>query len=247
IKVNVPDSIFIEADERLLLQVITNLVSNAIKFSDDGKTIKISADRFNNELVEFVITDEGVGIPENYQQRIFKFEKMFSTRGTRGEKGTGLGLSLVKEIIERHNGQIWFYSKEKIGSEFHFTIPSSENTILLVENNRKDFLQIEKIIKENFPQFKFVGTDNGFEAINVVLKQHPSLIISSHDLPLMNGIQFVKSIIKGDKKYYAPIIALVDSTDATLIKNYQEIGIKSILLKPVNIRQFNKEISIALN
>ncbi len=247
IKVNVPDSIFIEADERLLLQVITNLVSNAIKFSDDGKTIKISADRFNNELVEFVISDEGVGIPENYQQRIFKFEKMFSTRGTRGEKGTGLGLSLVKEIIERHKGQIWFYSKEKIGSEFHFTIPSSENTILLVENNRKDFLQIEKIIKENFPQFKFVGTDNGFEAINVVLKQHPSLIISSHDLPLMNGIQFVKSIIKGDKKYYAPIIALVDSTDNALIKNYQEIGIKSILSKPVNIKQFNKEISIALN
>ena len=247
IKVNVPDSIFIEADERLLLQVITNLVSNAIKFSDDGKTIKISADRFNNELVEFVITDEGVGIPENYQQRIFKFEKMFSTRGTRGEKGTGLGLSLVKEIIERHKGQIWFYSKEKVGSEFHFTIPSSENTILLVENNRKDFLQIEKIIKENFPQFKFVGTDNGFEAINVVLKQHPSLIISSHDLPLMNGIQFVKSIIKGDKKYYAPIIALVDSTDKALVKNYQEIGIKSILSKPVNIKQFNKEVSLALN
>ncbi|MEO8231002.1 MAG: ATP-binding protein [Ignavibacteriota bacterium] len=247
IKVNVPDSIFIEADERLLLQVITNLVSNAIKFSDDGKTIRISADRFNNELVEFVITDEGVGIPENYQQRIFKFEKMFSTRGTRGEKGTGLGLSLVKEIIERHNGQIWFYSKEKIGSEFHFTIPSSENTILLVENNLKDYLQIEKIIKENFPQFKFVGTDNGFEAINIVLKQHPSLIISSHDLPLMNGIQFVKSIIKGDKKYYAPIIALVDSTDKALIKNYQEIGIKSVLSKPVNIKQFNKEISLALS
>ena len=247
IKVNVPDSIFIEADERLLLQVITNLVSNAIKFSDDGKTIKISADRFNNELVEFVITDEGVGIPENYQQRIFKFEQMFSTRGTRGEKGTGLGLSLVKEIVERHKGQIWFYSKEKIGSEFHFTIPSSENTILLVENNQNDFLQIEKIIKENFPQFKFVGTDNGFEAINVVLNQHPSLIISSHDLPLMNGIQFVKSIIKGDKKYFAPIIALVDSTDEVLIKNYQEIGIKSILSKPVNNKQFNKEVSLALN
>ncbi|HEX7358460.1 MAG TPA: PAS domain-containing sensor histidine kinase, partial [Ignavibacteriaceae bacterium] len=181
IKVNVPDSIFIEADERLMLQVITNLVSNAIKFSEDGKTIRISADRFNPELVEFVVGDEGVGIPDNYQSRIFKFEKMFTTRGTRGEKGTGLGLSLVKEIVERHNGQIWFYSKEKVGSEFHFTIPSSENTILLVEHNKDDSKQLEKIIKENFPDFKFVGTDNGFEAINVVLKQHPSLIIASHD------------------------------------------------------------------
>lgn len=118
IKVNVPDSIFIEADERLMLQVITNLVSNAIKFSEDGKTIRISADRFNNELVEFVISDEGIGIPDNYHQRIFKFEKMFSTRGTRGEKGTGLGLSLVKEIVERHKGQIWFYSKKKSVANF---------------------------------------------------------------------------------------------------------------------------------
>lgn len=247
IKVNVPDSIFIEADERLMLQVITNLVSNAIKFSEDGKTIRISADRFNNELVEFVISDEGVGIPENYQQRIFKFEKMFSTRGTRGEKGTGLGLSLVKEIVERHKGQIWFYSREKVGSEFHITVPSSENTILLVEHNQNDFIQLEKIIRENFPDFKFVGTDNGFEAINVVLKQHPSLIISSHDLPLMNGVQFVKSILRGDKKYYAPIIALIDSADEALLKTYQEIGIKSILSKPVNIKQFNREVSLALN
>ncbi len=113
IKVNVPESIFIEADERLMIQVITNLVSNAIKFSEEGKTIRISADRFNPELVEFVIKDEGVGIPDNYHQRIFRFEKMFSTRGTKGERGTGLGLSLVKEIVERHKGQIWFYSKEK--------------------------------------------------------------------------------------------------------------------------------------
>jgi len=247
IKVNVPDSIFIEADERLMLQVITNLVSNAIKFSEDGKTIRISAERFNNELVEFVISDEGVGIPENYQSRIFKFEKMFSTRGTRGEKGTGLGLSLVKEIVERHKGQIWFYSKEKVGSEFHLTVPSSENTILLVEHNQNDFIQLEKIIRENFPEFKFVGTDNGFEAINVVLKQHPSLIISSHDLPLMNGVQFVKSILRGDKKYYAPIIALIDSADEALLKTYQEIGIKSVLSKPVNIKQFNREVSLALN
>jgi two-component system sensor histidine kinase/response regulator len=247
IKVNVPESIFVEVDERLMIQVITNLVSNAIKFSEDGKTIYISVERFNNELVEFVIKDEGVGIPENYHSRIFRFDKMFSTRGTRGERGTGLGLSLVKEIIERHRGEIWFYSKEKAGSEFHFTVPSSDNTILLVENNKQDFLELERIIVENYPGFKFIGTDNGFEAINIVLKQHPSLIISSHDLPLMNGVQFVKSILKGDKKFYAPIIAIVDSPDDALIRSYKEIGIKSILYKPVDLKLFNREINLALN
>lgn len=247
IKVNVPESLFLEADERLMIQVITNLVSNAIKFSDEGKTIRITADRFNNELVEFVIKDEGVGIPDIYQPRIFRFEKMFSTRGTKGEKGTGLGLSLVKEIIERHKGQIWFYSKEKIGSEFHFTIPSSENTILLVENNKSDFLKIEKIIRENYSSFKFVGTDNGFEAINVVLKQHPSLIISSHDLPLMNGVQFVKSILRGDKKFYSPIIVMIDTHDENLIKAYQDVGVRTVISKPVDMKMFNREVSVALN
>ena len=247
IKVNVPESIFIETDERLMMQVITNLVSNAIKFSDDGKVIRISAERFNNELVEFVVKDEGVGIPDNYQRRIFKFEKMFSTRGTRGEKGTGLGLSLVKEIIERHKGQIWFYSKERVGSEFHFTVPSSENTILLVENNQEDFKGMEKVIKENFPEFKFVGTDNGFEAINVVLKQHPSLIISSHDLPLMNGVQFIKSILRGDRRFYVPIIALIDSPTDALLKAYHEIGIRTVISKPLDLKLFNKEINLALN
>jgi PAS domain S-box-containing protein len=247
IKVNIPESVFIEADERLMMQVISNLVSNAIKFSDDGKTIKIFADRFNNELVEFVVIDEGIGIPENYQQRIFKFEKMFSTRGTRGEKGTGLGLSLVKEIIERHNGQIWFYSKERYGSEFHFTVPSSDNTILLVENNQKDFYLIEKTIRDNFPAFKFIGTDNGFEAINIILKQHPSLIISSHNLPLMNGVQFVKSVLRGDKRFYAPIIALLDNHEESILKAYNEVGVRSIITKPLDLKVFNREVGSVLN
>jgi CheY-like chemotaxis protein len=63
----------------------------------------------------------------------------------------------------------------------------------------------------------------------------------------MNGIQFVKSILRGDKKYYAPIIALIDSADELLLKTYQEIGIKSVLSKPVNVKQFNREVSLALN
>lgn len=247
IKVNIPDSLFIEADERLLTQVITNLVSNAIKFSTDGKTVNISAERFNQQTVEFTIKDFGVGISEEHQARIFKFGKIFSTKGTRGEKGTGLGLSLVKEIIERHKGQIWFYSQENVGSEFHFTIQSSENSILVIENIREDFSKYEKVIKEHFPQFKLVAAENGFEAINYVLKQHPSIIISSHDLPLMNGVQFAKSIMRGDRKFSTPIIAIMSSYDEMIRKSYIDVGIKTIFQKPVDLDKLTEEMSLMLN
>lgn len=247
IKSNVPESIFIKADERLILQALTNLVSNAIKFSQEGKSVLIKADRFNQEMVEFVVVDEGVGIPEGNQSKIFKFEKLFSTRGTKGEKGTGLGLSLVREIVERHGGQVWFYSKEGKGSEFHFTVPSAENTILLVENNKEEYLRFERLIKEQFPQFKVIGADNGFEAINYVLRQHPSVIISSHELPLMNGVQFIKSIIRGDKRFNTPVIALINSFDENVIKSYQELGVKIILSKPVDPDKLTEHISLCIN
>ena len=83
--------------------------------------------------------------------------------------------------------------------------------------------------------------------INVVLKQHPSLIISSHDLPLMNGVQFVKSILRGDKKFYSPIIIMIDSRDENLIKTYHDVGVRTVISKPVDLKIVNREISIALN
>lgn len=247
IKANVPESIYIEADERLILQALTNLVSNAIKFSPYGKSVVITVDRFNQEMVEFVVIDQGVGIPDTNQSKIFKFEKLLTTRGTKGEKGAGLGLSLVREIVERHGGQVWFYSKEGKGSEFHFTVPSAENSILLVENNKEDYFRFERMIKERFPQFKVLGADNGFEAINFVVRQHPSVIISAHELPLMNGIQLIKSIIRGDKRFNTPVIALINSYDENVIKSYQEIGVKIILTKPVNPDKLTENISMCIS
>jgi signal transduction histidine kinase len=247
IKSHVPESIYIKADERLILQALTNLVSNAIKFSTDGKTVNITVDRFNQEMVEFVVTDEGVGIPEINHSKIFKFEKLFSTRGTKGEKGTGLGLSLVREIVERHGGQVWFYSKEGKGSEFHFTVPSAENSILIVENNKEDYIKFERMIRERFPQFKVFGADNGFEAINFVLSKHPSVIISAHELPLMNGVQFIKSIIRGDRRFNTPVIALLNNYDENVIKSYNEIGVKIILTKPIDSDNLTENISLCIN
>lgn len=247
IKVKVNENIFIKADERLILQVLTNLISNAIKFSPDGKNIDVRAERYNEDLVEFIIKDEGMGISLENQSKLFRFEKMFTTIGTKGEKGTGLGLPLVKEIIEKHGGQIWFYSKENEGSEFHFTLPSASSTILLVESHKDDYNLLESLIKERFPEYKISGVSNGYEAINFIIKEHPTLIVSSHEVPLMNGVQLLKSIHKGDPNFNTPVIAILNSYDEILKKAYDEFGVRSIITKPINPEDLIQKIVVELN
>jgi len=127
IKVDVDSKLRVDGDERLLNIVITNLISNAIKFSTYESKVFIKASQFNDDLAELIVKDEGAGIPDSNKIRMFKIESMFSTQDTNGEKGTGFGLTLSKEIIKRHSGNIWFNSEVGKGSEFHITLPLSHN------------------------------------------------------------------------------------------------------------------------
>jgi len=246
IKVHADEDLYVQADERLITQVITNILSNAIKFSPENKTIEISADIFNDDFVEVTVKDYGIGISEQNQMKLFRVDKMFSTEGTKGEKGTGLGLSLVKEILDKHNSQIWFYSEQGQGSEFHFTIPCSLNTILIVENNPADKVLFEKIVKKYFPSFEILTASNGFEAVSVVSAKTPSLIITDHDMPLMNGIQLIETI-RSEAAAEVPVIAIVTTIDPEVQNAYQKMGISSVLQKPVDIGDFCSKIKSALN
>lgn len=235
IKVTVEDNIYVQADERLLSQVITNLISNAIKFSPEGKSIEVFADVFNINFVEFVVRDEGKGISEDNKAKIFKFEKMFSTEGTKGEKGTGLGLSLVKEIVEKHNGEVWFYSEKEKGSEFHFTIPRSKDSILLIDNNAADMARLDEVINKKFSRFEIICAQNGYEAIEKFFDKLPSLVITVYDMPLMNGVQFINMIRLEDKNQKIPVVAVIPDGDKNIKKEFQNIGVNIILKKPVDM------------
>ena len=105
-------------------RALMNIVSNAIKYSPDGKRIKIRAERSRDgEYVEVSVEDQGVGIPEEYQKKIF--DRFFRVENaTHTVKGTGLGLHLVKVTIEKHHGgQVFVQSKEGEGSTFGFRLP----------------------------------------------------------------------------------------------------------------------------
>lgn len=112
--------IILYCDENSLYFILRNLLSNAIKFSHKGGTIYLSAQSSGDSVV-ITIRDEGIGMNENVKKNLFSLVTT-SSKGTSGEKGSGLGLVLVKELIEKNNGQITFESQEGKGTTFYITL-----------------------------------------------------------------------------------------------------------------------------
>lgn len=116
--------ILCKTNESSVKTVIRNLLSNAIKFSHDHSAIEIKTEVSDtNNKVIISIKDDGVGIPKENINKLFKIETSFTTYGTNNEKGTGLGLILCKQLIEKINGSIWVKSKENEGTTFFIALP----------------------------------------------------------------------------------------------------------------------------
>jgi NtrC-family two-component system sensor histidine kinase KinB len=108
------------ADRDLILRVLTNLLDNAVKFTHRNGHIILGADRLEDEVL-FIVTDDGIGVPPEYRQRIF--ERFARLENADGVKGTGLGLAFCKLAVEAHGGRIWVESEVDKGSQFKFTLP----------------------------------------------------------------------------------------------------------------------------
>lgn len=114
--------VIVSADENMLLVVLRNLMSNAIKFTKVGGQINITVTYEYNQ-VKISTSDNGVGIKEEIRKNLFKTTTNTTSLGTENENGSGLGLILCKEFVEKHGGNIWVESKLGKGSDFKFTLP----------------------------------------------------------------------------------------------------------------------------
>ncbi|MCK9496053.1 MAG: HAMP domain-containing histidine kinase, partial [Dehalococcoidia bacterium] len=117
-----PDDLLAFADRRRVLQVLANLVNNAVKYTPPGGNIEVSVEQREGS-VEVRVRDNGIGIPVTEQTQLF--EKFFRTStGRRTTGGTGLGLAIARSLIELHGGSIWVESDGESGSTFAFTLPT---------------------------------------------------------------------------------------------------------------------------
>jgi PAS domain S-box-containing protein len=119
---NAPEEIYAYGDREMINTVIRNLINNAVKFSRKGGSIEVGI-ATRDEMLEVVVSDQGVGIPEENVNKIFRIDQQFKSPGTAGETGTGLGLVLCRDFVEKNGGKIWCQTREGSGSSFYFTVP----------------------------------------------------------------------------------------------------------------------------
>lgn len=129
LETDVEDNLTVFGDKNMMDFVIRNLISNAIKFTNSGGLVNITARKESKGQVIMVVKDTGVGISEENLKKLFKIDEHFTTKGTARETGTGLGLLLCKEFIEKNNGRISVSSRYGQGTEFFVHIPAAKHAL----------------------------------------------------------------------------------------------------------------------
>lgn len=129
-KQDLPNLPKVKVDPNKIIWVLTNLVANAIRYTDSGKEIRLDA-KYRGTWVQLSVADDGAGIPEEYQERIF--DKFVQVKTEKDVGGSGLGLAICQEIVKAHGGTIWVDSTPGEGSTFSFTLPAVNNSVTTKE------------------------------------------------------------------------------------------------------------------
>jgi signal transduction histidine kinase/CheY-like chemotaxis protein len=263
----------ITCDRDRIIQVIINLVSNAVKFTEKG-SITCRAKRVDDDVMISII-DTGIGISEKDRKTIFEKFKQVGDTLTDKPKGTGLGLPISKQIVEHHGGKICVESIPGKGSNFSFTLPVStteETAHLEIEldslvNKLKDHVisvtsstlrekntilvvdddkHIRKLLREELENAGYIVREakDGLEALNSIKGKKPDLIILDIMMPQFSGFD-VAAVLKNDPLTAdIPIIVLSIVEDKD--RGYR-LGVDRYLTKPVDIGKLLTDIGILLN
>jgi CheY-like chemotaxis protein len=250
LKTNIPEAhkdLVVLSDTNKVRQVLSNLTSNAIKYTMDG-TIEIGFEVCNNK-VEFYVKDTGIGIPENEQEKVFETFYRGEQAISSAIGGTGLGLSISRELVSLLGGTMGVNSIPDKGSRFFFTIPLKQMKqkkavvpvpeqkpkeikdlyILIVDDEAVNIHYLDVLLKNKAK--KIDHAFNGKEAIEKAMDNNYNMVLMDIKMPIMGGIEATK-ILKAQK----PDMVIIAQTAFTLpddAARVLEAGCDDILCKPV--------------
>jgi len=228
----------ISADKDKIFQVVNNLVSNALKFTqpEGAITVRTSVYGSDKNYVQISVKDTGIGIDKNDFDKLFQRFQQLDSVLTRKTTGTGLGLAISKQIIELHGGKIWVDSEPGKGSAFSFILPviHSEEKMgkkILVIDDEQDLCETVKAQLES-NNFKVATAKDGPEGLNKVKEYKPDLIILDLMMPGMDGFEVCKRLKKDTKTALIPIIVLTALEQEDAAKKALSMGAEGYMVKP---------------
>lgn len=204
----------VRGDADRLIQVVTNLLSNAAKFSPAGGEVAVTVNP-EARIARLSVTDHGPGIPEAFRSRIFgKFAQADST-DTRAKGGTGLGLAIAREISERHGGRLWFESAEGDGATFHLDLPldlpeqaSSRGVgrILICEDDPDAARILAEMVAQEGYDADVAATAR--EALTMARAGRYALGLVDLHLPDADGVSLIRALKAGEDTRAMPVIVV---------------------------------------
>ena len=249
-----PNTLYGDADR--LQQVLNNLINNAIKFTERGKislAIRSAAQEVDAIQLEFIVTDTGIGISEENQDKLFKSFSQIDGSYTRKYGGSGLGLIISKQLVEMMGGKIWATSEVGKGSTFSFVIPfkisakseipeklqhnyNSINhcSILLAEDDIINQTVIRRLLTEK--GHRVTIADNGAEAVEAYKNGSYDVILMDIQMPVMDGMEALKLIRELESsRGHIPVIALTAFALIGDKERFLSLGMDEYIAKPVKL------------
>lgn len=264
LEIQIPTNInnIINTDESRLVQILANLISNAVKFTEKG-TVTIGFKKIKIDTIDyykFHVTDTGIGIPESMTSLIFERFGQVQAQKFKNEHGTGLGLAISKGLVELLGGNIWFESTPNIGSSFYFTIPARNNVkkennliknqqkmekwddleILIVEDDADNLEFLRRILLKQGAKVFLAKT--GKEAINIVTHNDSiKIVLMDIRLPDIDGFETTQKI-----KAIKPNLPVIAQTAYAMYNDREmclENGCDDYISKPLDKRVLYQKIN----